>query len=293
MTKTWEPLTAAEIHTRYLEGASCRELAPLAGVSAQTVSRWLVRLGVELRPEGEKKVQVPLEELRSRYLAGESLGDLSEGTGVSQQTIGRRLRAAGVQMRPHREKTAAHRQKIAAARRADIPEDELRELHAQGMSCREMEAWLGWDEEAIRMRLIELGLPRLPAKPRPEKNYFWQGGYAVDEDGYILEHCPDHPQATTGGYVRQHRLVMEKMLGRYLTPQEVVDHKNRDTSDNDPGNLELYASNAEHLAATLSGPGWRLPREERERLKREAVLRARQRVAAILAASGNGAGQSP
>ena len=141
------------------------------------------------------------------------------------------------------------------------------------------------------MRLIELGLERLPAKARPEKNYFWQGGYAVDEDGYILEHCPDHPQATTGGYVRQHRLVMEKVLGRYLTPEEVVDHKNRDTSDNDPGNLELYPSNAAHLAATLTGV--KLPREERERLKREAVLRARQRVAAILAASGNGAGQSP
>ena len=157
------------------------------------------------------------------------------------------------------------------------------------MSCREIAGVFGCHEEAIRDRLIELGLPRLPAKARPEKNYFWQGGYAVDEDGYILEHRPDHPQATTGGYVRQHRLVMEKVLGRYLTPEEVVDHKNRDTSDNDPGNLELYPSNAAHLAATLTGV--KLPREERERLKQEAVLRARQRVAAILAASGNGAGQ--
>jgi transcriptional regulator with XRE-family HTH domain len=260
-------------------------------VDAQTVARFLVRQGVALRPEGNKPVQVPLEELRGRYLAGESLSDLAEGAGVSQQTIGRRLRAAGVQMRPHREKTASHRQKIAASRRADIPEGELRRLHAEGMSCREIGTALGWHEEAIRMRLIELGLERLPAKARPEKNYFWQGGYSVDEDGYILEKRPDHPQATAGGYVRQHRLVMEKVLGRYLTLEEVVDHKNRDTSDNDPGNLELYPTNAAHLAATLTGV--KLPREERERLKREAVLRARQRVAAILAASGNGAGQSP
>lgn len=288
MTKTREPLTAAAIETRYLAGASCRELAPLAGVSAQTVARWLVRLGVELRPEGQKKIGMPLDELRDRYLAGENLRDLAGEAGVSYQTIGRRLRQAGVQLRGMA-KTEQTRRKLSAAKRLDLPEERLRELHAQRMSCREVAEILGCHEEVIRTRLIELGLERLPAKARPEKNYFWQGGYAVDEDGYILEHCPDHPQATAGGYVRQHRLVMEKALGRYLLPEEVVDHKNRDTSDNDPGNLELYRSNAEHLAATLTGV--RLPREERERLKQEAVRRARQRVAAILAASGNGAGQ--
>ncbi len=292
MTKKWTPQEAETIRTRYLDGASCRELAPLAGVSAQTVGRLLVRLGVELRPEGQKPIQVPLEELRSRYLAGESLQDLAEAAGLSYQSVGRRLRAAGVQLRGQ-SKTEQWRRKLSEAKRLGLPEDKLRDLHARRMSCREIAEVFGCHEEAIRTRLIELGLERLPAKARPEKNYFWQGGYAVDEDGYILEHCPDHPQATAGGYVRQHRLVMEKVLGRYLTPEEVVDHKNRDTSDNDPGNLELYPSNGEHISATLAGPGWRLPREERERLKQEAVQRARRRVAAILAASGNGAGQSP
>lgn len=238
------------------------------------------------------KLNIPLEEARSRYEAGENLGDIAKDAGVSYQTLGRRLTAMGVKLRGMA-KTEQTRRKMSAAKRLDLPEGQLRELHARQMSCREVAEVLGCCEEAVRDRLIELGLPRLPAKARPEKNYFWQGGYAVDEDGYILERRPDHPHATTGGYVRQHRLVMEKALGRYLLPEEVVDHKNRDTSDNDPGNLELYATNAGHLAATLTGPGWRLPREERERLKREAVLRARQRVAAILAASGNGAGQSP
>jgi len=290
MTKKWIPQDPDAIRTRYLEGASCRALGLEAGVSQQTVARFLVRQGVGLRPEGQKPIRVPLDELRSRYLAGENLYELAEAAGVSYQSIGRRLRAAGVQLRGMA-KTEQTRQKLSAAKRLDLPEDKLRDLHAQRMSCREMAEIFGCCEEAVRDRLIELGLERLPAKARPEKNYFWQGGYAVDEDGYILQHCPDHPQATTGGYVRQHRLVMEKVLGRYLTPEEVVDHKNRDTSDNDPGNLELYATNADHLAATLTGV--KLPREERERLKREAVLRARQRVAAILAASGNGAGQSP
>jgi hypothetical protein len=290
MTKKWIPQDPDAIRARYLEGASCRALGLEAGVSQQTIARFLVRQGVELRPEGQKPVGVPLDELRSRYLAGENLRDLAEEAGVDYHTIGRRLAKMGVQLRGMA-KTEQTRRKLSAAKRIDLPEDRLRELHGRRMSCREMAEDFGCCQEAIRDRLIELGLERLPAKARPEKNYFWQGGYAVDDDGYILEKCPDHPNATKAGYVRQHRLVMEKVLGRYLTPLEVVDHKNRDTSDNEPPNLKLYATNADHLAATLTGV--KLPPEERERLKQEAVLRARQRVAAILAASGNGAGQSP
>lgn len=289
MAKKWTAQEAEEVRARYLTGASCRELAPLFGTSQQTVTRFLERSGVELRPQGQKAVRISPGELRARYLAGESLPDLAAGAGVSWQTIRRRLQEAGVELRPQYERTDLQRQKLSEARRADIPEGRLRGLHAQRLSCQEIGTILGFCPEAIRDRLVELGLPRLPAKPRPEKNYFWQGGYAVDEEGYILQHCPGHPNAVSG-YVRQHRLVMEKMLGRYLTPEEVVDHKNRDTSDNDPSNLELYATNADHLAATLTGRR-KLPPGERERLRQEAVRRARQRVAAILAASGNGAGR--
>lgn len=234
-------------------------------------------------------LQIPLDQVRARYEAGETLKDIAADAGVSFQTIGRRLREMNVPLRGHA-MTKATRQKLSEAKKAYIPEHELRSFHAQGMSCREMASALGWDEETIRQRLIDLGLPRLSAKARPEKNYFWQGGYSVDEDGYILQKCPDHPQATHNGYVRQHRLVMEKKLGRYLTSREVVDHKNGDTSDNSPENLRLFASNAEHLRATLNGK--KIPKTERERLRREAVRRARQRVASILAESGNDADPS-
>jgi hypothetical protein len=236
----------------------------------------------------KKDLLLPLDEIRRRYLAEENLKNLAKDAGVSYQTIGRRLQEMGIPLRGHA-KTGTTRQKMSEARRLDLPEDKLRTLHAQEMSCHEIGMILGCSEEVVRERLVEMNLPRLPDKARPEKNYFWQGGYTVDDDGYILEHCPDHPQATKGGYVRQHRLVMEKKLGRYLTRQEVVDHRNGDTSDNDPSNLRLFESNAEHLRATLNGKN--LPKAERERLKREAVRRARQRVAAILAESGTGVGQ--
>lgn len=288
MTKKNLPI--AELAQRYLNGESLASLARTAGVSQQTLSRRFHAAGIAVDARGAKNLRVPLEELRERYLAGATLGELAAATGLSYQTVGRRLEQAGVQLRGNA-KTEATRKRMSEAKRAQIPEAELRRLHAEMKSTREIGQALGWHEEAIRMRLIEYGLDRLPAKARPEKNYFWQGGYAVDEDGYILQHSPDHPHAVNG-YVRQHRLVMEKVLGRYLTAEEVVDHKNRDTSDNDPGNLELYPSNAAHLAATLAGRQ-KLPPAERERLRLEAVLRARQRVAAILAASGTGADPSP
>ena len=80
----------------------------------------------------------------------------------------------------------------------------------------------------------------------------------MDKDGYILVHMPDHPYATKAGYVREHRLVMERELGRYLLPHEVVDHQYGDKADNDPERLRLFQSNADHLRETLKGrvPNW-------------------------------------
>lgn len=53
---------------------------------------------------------------------------------------------------------------------------------------------------------------------------------------------PDHPNATKSGYVREHIVVMATQIGRPLTPNETVHHRNGVRSDNRPRNLELWAS---------------------------------------------------
>jgi hypothetical protein len=66
-----------------------------------------------------------------------------------------------------------------------------------------------------------------------------------DDRGYITRHVPDHPYANYKGDVYEHRLVMERVLGRYLVPGEEVHHWNEVKSDNHPENL-VVLSKADH-----------------------------------------------
>ncbi|MCA1831834.1 MAG: HNH endonuclease [Actinomycetota bacterium] len=51
---------------------------------------------------------------------------------------------------------------------------------------------------------------------------------------------PGHPRAAKSGYVFQHILVMENVLGRNLLPDETIHHRNGIRDDNRPKNLELW-----------------------------------------------------
>lgn len=78
------------------------------------------------------------------------------------------------------------------------------------------------------------------------KNPRWVGGRRLDKDGYIIIYCPDHPYRSCDNYVREHRLVMEQFLKRFLHPTEVVHHINGIKNDNCIDNLMLFESCSEH-----------------------------------------------
>lgn len=80
---------------------------------------------------------------------------------------------------------------------------------------------------------------------RREKSRRWNGGITV-QYGYSYELCRDHPSKRSNNYVAQHRLVMEKIIGRKLKRTEVVHHIDYDRSNNHPSNLILFDSQSEH-----------------------------------------------
>lgn len=150
---------------------------------------------------------------------------------------------------------AAKRQRIA------WPIEQMREWYEQdGMTFQQIADRLGQDARQVGKCARRNGFRTRRVGPaggaaHPE----WKGGRRLDRGGYVLVYCPDHPAAhRKHKVVREHRLVMEQHIGRLLEPHEVVHHINGDKQDNRIENLQLFASNAEHLAETLRGkcPQW-------------------------------------
>jgi endogenous inhibitor of DNA gyrase (YacG/DUF329 family) len=71
---------------------------------------------------------------------------------------------------------------------------------------------------------------------------------ALDTAGYVRVFEPEHPHAY-GGWVFEHRLVVERELGRHLEPDEHVHHVNGIKGDNRLENLKVM-SHSQHSVIT-------------------------------------------
>jgi len=78
-----------------------------------------------------------------------------------------------------------------------------------------------------------------------EEHMHWKGG-KIFRHGYIFVKKWDHPHCDSQGYVREHRLIMEKHIGRYLKRTEIVHHNNNCKTDNRIENLRLFENTAAH-----------------------------------------------
>lgn len=148
----------------------------------------------------------------------------------------------------------------------DWPIDQIRTWIEQGRTMAWIGDQLGTTDQRISILCRKHAIPVHRRGPRVGPGHpNWKGGRVQDVDGYWLVWVADHPgvrarsgRAGTQGYVAEHRLVVEAHLGRYLLPGEVVHHRNGVKDDNRPENLEVFASNGEHLAHELAGrcPKW-------------------------------------
>ena len=72
-----------------------------------------------------------------------------------------------------------------------------------------------------------------------ENHPLFGGHRTYTSEGYVLKFAPNHPKAKDRR-VLEHRLVMEEHIGRTLTSDETVHHKNGIRDDNRIENLELW-----------------------------------------------------
>lgn len=129
----------------------------------------------------------------------------------------------------------------------NIKNEDIVKLYNEGYSCVKIARKYGISNPTVLDRLEKGGGTKrtvgqslklshklgMIKKTNNINNPNWKGGRRKNQDGYILIRMPYHPYAQrNGGYVLEHRLIMEKHLGRYLLPTEIVHHLNGIKDDN-------------------------------------------------------------
>jgi uncharacterized protein (DUF1330 family) len=74
----------------------------------------------------------------------------------------------------------------------------------------------------------------------------WKGGRRKQGEGYWLIYSPEHPLRSKTKYVLEHRLIVEKYLGRFLAESDEVHHINKKKGDNRPENLMAFKTKLAH-----------------------------------------------
>lgn len=88
---------------------------------------------------------------------------------------------------------------------------------------------------------------------KAHNHYRWKGGRSYDGNGYVRVWVGIVDGISQ--YEKEHRVVMEGVLGRKLLPEESVHHRNGVKDDNRPENLELWTAshpNGQRVADKLA-----------------------------------------
>lgn len=114
--------------------------------------------------------------------------------------------------------------------------------HKKCPSCREKAYKSLLNKRCECGKLIQQNSDKCIRCNNDEKKGVFYGKFRyITKRGYIYIRKREHPRANkVTGFIYEHILIMEKILGRYLLPNENVHHKNSIKDDNREENLELW-----------------------------------------------------
>ena len=101
------------------------------------------------------------------------------------------------------------------------------------------------DKQGRERRFVRGHQPK--NSPKGSDSPYWKGGRQMSH-GYVMLYSPDHPRANPKGYVAEHVLVLERALGRFISPPETPHHIDGNRANNYIGNLMLFATHGMHLS---------------------------------------------
>ncbi len=124
----------------------------------------------------------------------------------------------------------------------------IEKMAVKGLSSAEIGEAIGLTPTGVRSYFRRYGIKAGRARGSQPGSYNtnWKGGRRINDGGYYEVAVKEHPHKNNCGYVREHRLVMEQIIGRYLKPEETVHHIDGNRLNNAPENLMLFESKSAH-----------------------------------------------
>ena len=118
----------------------------------------------------------------------------------------------------------------------------LEKAYNQFLSLNKTAEYFGVSKKLVLNYMKRFNIPRhiRQKKIKVPKQDTFHVGYITTWNGYKKVKAPDdYPNKDKKGYVMEHRLVMEKHIGRYLERDEEVHHIDGDKFNNKIENLQL------------------------------------------------------